>query len=366
MIERFREGFFLEKNNNLSPHRRMNASLPIEPNDLDRHIWAEELEPFVPSRLYDVHTHLYRWEFNTDPEKETGADRETLGRDFPLAGWSELREADAILLPGREVHRLSFGMPFSLSCDFEASNRWVADQVPDDGISAGLILVHPSMPIEQIETALENRRLVGFKPYRFYSKTGDAVDCRITDFLPEAQLEVADRHGLIITLHMARRHGIADPANLDDLSFFSAKYPKIKWILAHCARSYAPWVIESAAGRLREIPNLWYDISSVCDADVMETLCAVAGIGRVMYGSDNLPVGAVRGKYITFGHGWGYLSPSNHEINLTHCDPRMTFVLYEQLRAARRALSRLGLGKEEIESFFYNTAARLVASVLAR
>ncbi len=46
------------------------ASLKL--NDLDQHIWDEELDPFVPSRVFDMHTHVYRWEFNTDPHKDSG------------------------------------------------------------------------------------------------------------------------------------------------------------------------------------------------------------------------------------------------------------------------------------------------------
>ena len=41
----------------------------------------------------------------------------------------------------------------------------------------------------------------------------------------------------------------------------------------------------------------------------------------------------------------------------------MTFVLYEQLRAMRRAALQLGLARPQIEDIFCNTAARLVESV---
>ena len=39
-------------------------------NDLDRSIWQEELEGFVPARLYDMHGHLTRREFDLDPRPE--------------------------------------------------------------------------------------------------------------------------------------------------------------------------------------------------------------------------------------------------------------------------------------------------------
>jgi glutamate-1-semialdehyde 2,1-aminomutase len=47
-----------------------------------------------------------------------------------------------------------------------------------------------------------------------------------------------------------------------------------------------------------------------------------------MYGSDDIPIGVLRGKYITFGFGWAYLSSKNHDLNLTHCNAEMTLTRY--------------------------------------
>jgi glutamate-1-semialdehyde 2,1-aminomutase len=337
----------------------------LERNDLDRRIWAEELEGFVPRRVFDVHAHVYRWAFNTDPEKETGPFYELIGCGFPESDWSALEACDAVLMPGREVHRLAFPYPFTPACDFEGSNGFVARETGRDPRSAALMLVHPSMSAAYLEEELARHAFLGFKPYRFYSSTGDAVSCRITDFLPEHEIEVADRHGLLVTLHLAKRDGIADPENLDDLVRLAAAYPRVRWILAHGARSYSAWAIQRAAPHLRGLPSVWYDTSSVCESDAIEALLAVAGADRVMYGSDDLPVGAVRGKYIVFGYAWAFLSETNHLLNLSHCDPRMTFVRYEQLRAMRRAALRLGLSATQIEDLFCNTAERLIESVRA-
>ena len=317
----------------------------------------------MPSEVYDIHTHMYRWVFNTDPDRDSSPSAPFARDLFPEVGFDALQTVDRVLMPGRSVSRMSFPCPFSPRCDFEASNRWVSEQSQSDPRSAALMLVHPSMTADDIEADLDRFGLLGFKPYRYYSVTGDAVQCRITDFLPEHQLAVADRRGLMIMMHMARRQGIGDEQNIDDLSRLTADYPNIKWILAHCARSYSYWALENAAARLREIPNLWYETSSVCESDAVEALFEAVGPERVMYGSDDLPVGAGRGKYISFGRGWGYLSPENHSIRLDHCDARMTFVRYEQLRAMRRAAKRIGLTQEQIEDLFCNTARNLVGSV---
>jgi len=338
---------------------------PIELNEVDRRIWAEELHEFVPPRVFDVHTHCYRWEFNTDPAKETGLFSDLVGDGFPEADRERLDAWDAALFPGREIHRLSFGYPFWPACDFDASNRFVAEQAGKDAASGALMLVHPSMSGRYVEDQIRAHGFLGLKPYRFYAVTGDAVECRITDFLPEEQIEMAHRLGLIITLHLAKRDAIADPANITDLLRLTEKYPGVKWILAHCARSYSAWVLERAVKDLRGLPNVWYDTSSVCEADVIEALMAGVGPERVMYGSDDLPVGVSRGKYIVFGYAWAFLSEKNHSLGLSHCNPQMTFVRYEQLRAMRRAAISLGLTRGQIEDLFCNTAMRLIQSVRA-
>ena len=38
---------------------------------LDKKIWEEELNDFVPNKVYDVHTHIYQWQSNLDKDKNT-------------------------------------------------------------------------------------------------------------------------------------------------------------------------------------------------------------------------------------------------------------------------------------------------------
>jgi glutamate-1-semialdehyde 2,1-aminomutase len=335
----------------------------IEVTAVDRRIWDEELDGFVPRKVFDVHTHIYRWAFYTAPDKETSAYRQLLGTTFAEATWELIESCDALLMPGREVHRLSFPFPFQHPCDFDGSNEFIAAQTRHDPQSGALMLVHPGMTAADVEREVKKHGFLGFKPYRFYSVTGDAVNCGITDFMPEHLVEVAHDHGLLIMMHLSKKDAIADPRNIEDILRLSRKYPNAKWILAHCARSYSAWAIERAARDLRGLPNLWYDTSSVCESDAFEALYSGVGVERVMYGSDDIPVGVLRGKYIAFGFAWAYLSPGNHSMSLEHCESQMTFTRYEQLRAMRRAALRLGLTRQQNEDLFHNTATRLIESV---
>jgi glutamate-1-semialdehyde 2,1-aminomutase len=219
------------------------------------------------------------------------------------------------------------------------------------------------MSADLIEEQVRSRGFLGLKPYRTYASTGDTVECRITDFLPRHQIEVAHRLGLIIMMHLAKRDAIADPVNLADVLELTGEFNRSQWILAHCARSYSAWAIEQAAPYLRDLDNVWYDTSSVCESDSFDALFSTIGVERVMYGSDDIPVGVTRGKYVAFGRAWAFLSESNHQLNLSHCDGQMTFTRYEQLRAMRRAAVRAKLSDQQIEALFYSTAAQLVGRV---
>jgi glutamate-1-semialdehyde 2,1-aminomutase len=342
----------------------MTPTHAVELHDVDRRIWQDELDEFVPQSVYDVHTHLYRWEHNLDPEKETSAYAKFVGDRWREVTCDTADGVDAALFPGRRVARLAFPFPFP-KCAFDEADAHVARYSQGNPASASLMLAYPGLSVEAAEAELERHGHIGFKPYRFYSATGDAVECRLTDFMPESLIALADRRGLAIMMHLSKRDAIADADNQRDLLDLSQKYPNVRWILAHCARSYSFWPVERAAATLKQLHNAWYDTSSVCESDAIEALMNTVGPERVMYGSDDVPVGVLRGKYIAFGFAWAYLSEANQSLSLVHCDGRMTFTRYEQLRATRRAAKRLGLTREQIAAHFHDTAANLVAGCRA-
>jgi len=110
------------------------------------------------------------------------------------------------------------------------------------------------------------------------------------------------------------------------------------------------------------LKNIWYDCSTVCESDALDALYTGAGVDRVMYGSDDM-IGPMRGKYISFGMAWSNINEHNHFLKLDHCDDRMTFIRYEQLRAMKRGARQIGLSETQRKSLFYDTAKNLVNSV---
>ena len=335
----------------------------LEVSSLDREIWAEELEAFVPSKILDVHTHLPCWRFNLDPKKPPAPPDNVGGALFSETTLDLLTRCNRILMPGREMHYLAFPAVFP-NCDFDGSNAHVAYEIKSHNRATGLMLVHPGLAVEHIERTLEFGKFLGFKCYRLYSTSGDTLECRITDFMPENQIDIANRHGLIIMLHLAKSKACADPENLADLRRLCSKYPRVRWILAHCARSFTPFPIEKAGRQLRDLPNVWIDTSAVCESASFSLLFETFGSERVVYGSDSPRVGMARGKYVSVGRGWlGVDHDVTHSLNSNVTDLRLTFYAYESLRALRYAAHEARLSRRQIQAIFYDSAYALVESV---
>ena len=221
------------------------------------------------------------------------------------------------------------------------------------------MLVEPSISAHEVEETILTHRLLGLKPYARYCPAR-GFDCRITDFLPEHQIAVADRYGLLIMLHVGMKKSFADPRNVSDMLRLADRYPRAQWILAHGARSFSPYPIETAAPAFRGLSNVWYEVSAVCAMESFDVLFSQVDTSRILYGADSGDVAFSRGKIVFYGSSWGDLTPSTNQLG-----GELTFYLYEQLRAMRRAALRLGLTREQIQDIFFNTGDRLVRSVAA-
>lgn len=324
----------------------------FEYRNFDREIWDKELEDFVPSVIYDMHTHIW-----SEAHKGTAtAAADNLRAEFDYEGhlaWA------AELYPGREMHYLVIGSPVP-GMDTEGHNDWMAVQLAVDPKSAVNMFVTPDMTADYVAAQVKKHNFLGLKPYRTFAP--DPANARIRDFLPEPLIEVAHEMGLAITMHLSKKTGAADPENLEDLQHYTNVYPKAQWILAHCARSFNAFMLEESIHVLKEMPNIWYDTSAVNDIYSHYLLMKHENRKRVMFGSDNVVAGCARGKYITYGRAWDYFSGLSE---LRHCDPTPTLVIYEQLRQHRQVADMLEFTGEEIEDFFSGNAVRFIKQMRA-
>ncbi|MDP6443863.1 MAG: amidohydrolase family protein [Pirellulaceae bacterium] len=315
----------------------------------DQQIWEEELADFVPQRVFDAHIHMF------NPRHMGDFD----GRVWSYADLNVLQEWAERLYPGRETHFLVLGSP-APGIDVEGHNQWAIEQVQQDPQSRMNRLVTPSCHIEDIRRDLQTAAFIGLKPYRLFSVTGDVGQCRIHEFLPHEQLALANELGLWVTMHLSRFHGCADQRNLDDLEEFTTRrYPRVKWILAHCARSFTYWPIREAVERLSQMPNIWYDLSAVTDIRPFITLFGKEDPRRILYGSDGVDSTYFHGQYVALGRAWQGFDLAKYELAFPHCDGRPILSIYEQLLSMKQAAEIVGLTGDDIENIFWRNASEL-------
>ena len=320
----------------------------IDYRDCDRQIWEEELEDFVPSRILDAHIHLF-WRDNLE-----GVDLSTVQRtDDDVQSLNEWAE---VLYPGRKMQYLILGTPAKGNVveKHVESVRSEIEGIP--GIRHNR-LVTPDCKIEDIERDLKNPQFIGLKPYRTYSVTGDIGQCRIHEFLPHEQMEFANEHNLWVTMHLSRWHGCADQHNLDDLEEYTTKrYPNIKWLLAHCARSFTYWPMREAVERMRDMPNIYYDTSAVTDPRPYVSLLTKEDPKRIFRGSDGIGAAFFHGNYAALGRAWQHYDADKGGLQFPHCDGRPILSVYEQLMSLKFAAEIAELSKDQIEGLFWRNA----------
>jgi predicted TIM-barrel fold metal-dependent hydrolase len=316
----------------------------------DRVIYESEIRPYLPERLFDAHTHLL-----------FDACHPRLGDLLPLTHDPMLSNVDfgylrtwwAALFPGLEVNGLVMGFPTE-GCDWRGENELVARQVRGSA-SQFSMLVHPETPADALEAEILRLGPVGLKPYMTFVRGKSPNDISITDMIPEAHLEIADRHGLAVTLHVARARGMADPGNLDDIQHLVRQFPRCQFILAHCGRCFIAPNMEAALDRLPVAENLWLDTSAVCDLGVFIPLFQRYDSSRILFGTDLVTATAFRGAYVRLGLSWHVCTPDM----VAGLPPRATFAAYENLAVLCRAARFCNLDQRQLRGIFYDNSARL-------
>jgi glutamate-1-semialdehyde 2,1-aminomutase len=317
----------------------------------DRRIWDEELCSFVPNKIFDAHIHLFH------PDHLPAQHR---NKAWSLADLATLRTWAARLYPDREVHFLGLGTPI-VGIDCGSHNGWCIDQVKQDPSSRLNVLVTPQCPLEKIQDWVQQPSVIGLKPYRCFSVTGDVDQCRIQEFLPHEQLELANHFGLVVTMHLSRFLGCADQENLADLTEYTQRrYPRIRWILAHCGRSFTYWPIRQAIDRLRDLPNLWYDVSAVTDVRPLITLFSREDHRRILYGSDGVDATYFHGQYAALGRAWHLVGTHRFDMQFPHCDARPILAIYEQLLSMKHAVEIANWSVDQVEDLFWHNSQRLL------
>ena len=321
--------------------------------EFDREFRQKHLEDFIPEKIYDMHTHIWT---------EKGQDPTRLAPSVLRmeAGIETLRQWSKQIFGDRECHYLLLGTPLP-DIDRRNHNRFLGEEIQKDSLSIAGMIATPDMEAQEMADCFDSGLFHAVKPYRVFA--ADPANARITDFIPERLLEVVDHYRMAITLHLSFPAGAASPENQADLQYLTARYPHIKWILAHCARAFNANFLTEAIHFFKHLPNIYYDTSAVNDLYTHYLLLKHEYRKRIMFGSDNIAAGGVKGKYVTYANSWFYLPGCD---SLEHCPTEAVPVVYEQLLQQKRAADMLEMNRSEIEDLFYRNAVNLIAGLKKR
>tara|TARA_S200000501_G_scaffold104713_2_gene98141 strand:- start:2133 stop:3137 length:1005 start_codon:yes stop_codon:yes gene_type:complete len=323
----------------------------IDYRDYDKEFWYEELEEWVPKRIYDCHAHMLNNSLIDDSSEHKDV--------FPDADFEGIRGWQKTVFPNRDVNNLILGRP-ALGTRINEYNDWLFNELRDNQFTKSHRLTTPSDSLEDIEYDIKNKGFQGLKVYRMYSVTGDMANCTIDEYLPHEQLELANELGLWVTLHLSREDGCGDQKNLNDLTEFTTKrYPNIKWILAHIARSFTYRPIQQGIDTLKNLPNIWYDLSAVTDIRPYITLFNNEDHKRIFYGSDAVESVSFHGAYTAYGHAHQQVETDNlPSLTFSHTTNRPILCIYEQLIAMKQASIICELSNDQLEDIFWRNAVR--------
>lgn len=339
----------------------------LEVKPYDREYYEEYLKPFLPDRFIDCHAHIWLKEFHREGGLREGS------QNWPRLVAAEnsiedLNETNRLLFPDNKVISAVYGDPV-ITIDRERNNRYVAEKAREFGFPA-LYLSHPDQSAEELErSVLADPVFKGIKVYLQFSPSYIPADeIRIYDFLPKEHLALADKHGWVVQLHIARPGRLGDPVNYCQLLEIEQNYPNLQLLVAHLGRAYADEDVGNALEYLKNTEKTVWDFTANTNERVMEQVLNRFGPERFIYGTD-FPIFRMRarrtvenGVYINEVPEGEFPRESiagdahMREIPYPEAD-RITFFIYEEINACRIACRRLGLGRDDVEKIFFKNSA---------
>ncbi len=172
----------------------------------------------------------------------------------------------------------------------------------------------------------------------------------------------------MVQLHIARPRRLADPLNYVQLLEIEQNYPGLQLLVAHLGRAYADEDLGDALEYLRHTEKTVWDFTANTNAYVMEKVLSYFGPERFIYGSD-FPIFRMKARRVVENGFYineipagslGDVSTDPHMREIPYPEAeKITFFIYEEIAACRRAAHRLQLSHSDIQKIFYDNAARI-------
>lgn len=323
--------------------------------DSDQRLHRENLAAFLPSRIFDLHAHLYY------ANHFVPANIPPMFKDCTSLGLADYNKVAAQDFPGRPVDGLFFGFP-NRGNDRAAINEWIAGEVgrKPGGSSRALALVSPEDNPEAVTRQIQSLGLVGIKSYHLYAQRTDSMQASLEEFFPEWMWKICDDFDGILMIHLVGDAAIADPENQRALRRLCEKYPRCRVVLAHVARSFNYRHARRGLRSLVALDNVSVDTSAITETESIRCALETLGPRRVLFGSD-YPVSLLRGRCVSVGESFLWLTPETAKLEAAIPAHGATLIGLESLLCLREACDDCGLRPADVERIFSENARELLA-----
>ena len=318
----------------------------------DLQLFETKIGDFVPPDSFDAHAHWYDLRHILDAnDSEPPFSNPEVGYDAMMASMQRWM--------GSRVIRQGLYFPFPIrTLDCQAANQFLADQIAQHDDCRGLMMIRPQDDPAEVESDLLKHRFSGFKVYHVFADREETFYSEQGEFLPEWAWELADKHGLWITMHMVLPKALSEPLNSSYIREYCLRYPNANLVLAHAARGFNATHTADAIDCLRGIDNVFFDTSAICEPTAFEAIIRATGTTRLMYGSD-FPISDIRGRALSVGDGfmwlyqhnvdWGeWKHGGNHPVGI------------ESLLALQQACRTMCLNDSDVERIFRTNVRQLL------
>jgi len=324
-------------------------------HERNKKLFEEEIAEFLPARILDFHVHILN--AGVIPGGSTFS---CAGHPIDQYELKDLEQDLAELYPGRETAAVCFGFP-EVAYDRDSNNAYLAGACDHWRFFPFRLFDPMEDTTERLRKELMEGRFLGIKPYPDYVRKADINAVEIPEMLPERAMEVVNELGLIVMLHIPRKGRLADELNQRQLVELCTKYPNAKIVMAHVGRAY---FLKNAVGhldKLRELTNLYVDLAMLNHWEVLEYLFLHFLHNRIVYGTD-IPIGLAPGKSVEINDQYTYVTPVPWALSISDDHRKLVFTsfLYEELRAIKKAVARLGLPRSFVEDIFWNNGMALL------
>ena len=314
---------------------------------------ASGLRNFVPPDAFDVHAHLYR---GTDAAAVVPRELED---DAGNVGFNTYRrELDRWMGDRAPADGLFFPFP-KAGIDRSAANQYLCDELARRQSSLGLMLIGMDDQPAVIEDAVCRQGWLGFKVYHVYAARQKTNEAEIGEYLPAWAWEIANRHELVIMLHMVRSRALADPLNQQYIRQHCLQFPHARLILAHAARGFCGRHTVEGIGSLRGLDNVFFDTSVICESEPLQAILQEFGSGRLMFGSD-FPISEIPGRCVSIGDSFLWLYRDNVAWDKSPGSLQPHRIGIESLLALRQACCFSRASDSDVEQIFGGNARELL------